>query len=75
MVLCYRHVGDDRRVDNLGSVDDLLVKWNSKSNFHGGNTREIVILRGHLGSPLSCRLGAGGTHTGQGLYLGLLVFR
>jgi len=75
VVLCYRHVGDDRRVDNLGSVDDLLVKWNSKSNFHGGNTREIVILQGHRGSRLSKRLGADGTHREQGLYPGLLVFR
>ena len=75
MVLCYRHVGDDRRVDNLGSVDDLLVKWNSKSNFHGGNTREIVILQGHLGSRLRNRLGADGAHREQGLYPGLLVFR
>ena len=75
MVLCYRHLGDDRRVDNLGSVDDLLVKWNSKSNFRGGNTREMVILQGHLGSRLSNRLGADGTYREQRLYPGLLVFR
>jgi len=63
------------RVDSLRSVDDLLVKESSKSNFHGGNTREMVILQGHLGSRLSNRLGAGGTHSGQGLNLGMLVFR
>jgi len=39
VVLRYRHAGDDRRVDNLRSVDDLLDKGNSKSNFHGGNTK------------------------------------
>jgi len=62
-------------VDSLRSVDDLLVMESSKDNFHGGNTREMVILQGHLGSPLSSRLGAGGTHSGEGRYLGMLVFR
>ena len=74
MVLCYRHAGDDRRVDNLGSVDDLPDEGNSQSKFHGGNTSEMVILQSHLGSPLSTGMGAGGTHSGQGLYLGMLVF-
>jgi len=75
VILCYRHAGADRRVDNLGSVDDLPDEGNSKSKFHGGNSSEMVILQGHPGSPLSSRLGAGGTHSGQGLYPGMLVFR
>jgi len=74
VVLCYQHAGDDRRVDNLRSVAELPDEGNSKSNFHGSNTREMLIHQGHLDSPLSWQLSASG-HSGQGLHLGMLVLR
>jgi len=80
LVLYCRRAGDNRsvdnrRVDSLRSVDNLLRKGNPKSNVDGSNTREMVSLQGHLGSPLTNQLGADGTHRGHGLYPGLPVVR
>jgi len=73
VVFCYQRASDDRRANDLRSVDDFLDTRDSESDVHGGDTGEMESLQGHLGSWFTNRLGADGAHRRPGLYFSLLV--
>jgi hypothetical protein len=55
-IACDELAANDRSADQLRSIDNLLYTRHAERDVHGGDTRKVECLQGHLSPWLSDRL-------------------